>query len=68
MTPELRGELWAFLRGVLSQGGHIRDDYRGETYEAYSARLDAAARERADQFEAILARHANPTAPPTEGR
>jgi len=55
MADNIRGELWVFLRDVLSQGGHIRDDYHGKTYEAYASRLDAAARERADQLEQMLA-------------
>lgn len=48
-----RGEVWSFMRRVLSQGGDIRLDYQAgkyKGYEEYSARLDAAARERADQF------------------
>ncbi len=53
-----RGELWSLLRDVLSQGSAIGDDYRNGVYagyESYSARLDAAARERADQLAAMLA-------------
>lgn len=48
-----RGEVWSFMRRVLSQGGDIQIDYQAgkyKGYEEYSARLDAAARERADQF------------------
>lgn len=48
-----RGEVWSFMRRVLSQGGDIQLDYNAGKYkchEEYSARLDAAARERADQF------------------
>ncbi len=47
------GELWSFLRSVMSQGSDIRADYdsgKWPNYEAYSARLDAAAAERADQL------------------
>lgn len=55
MADNIRGELWVFLRDVLAQGGHIRDDYHGKTYESYSARLDSAARERADQLVELLA-------------
>ncbi len=55
MADNIRGELWVFLRDVLAQGGHIRDDYHGKTYESYAARLDAAARERADELEQMLA-------------
>jgi hypothetical protein len=51
------GELWSLMRSILSQGASIRSDYfEGATsnYEAYSARLDTAARERADE---LLAAH-----------
>lgn len=45
-----RGELWSFFRKLLSQGGDIWLDHQQKSYEEYSARLDAAARERADEF------------------
>jgi len=51
------GKLWSFMRSVLSQGGAIQQDYQAgkyESYEHYSARLDAAARERTDQLVAAL--------------
>lgn len=51
------GELWSFIRTLLSQGCAIQQDYQAgkyETYEHYSARLDEAARERVDQFMAKL--------------
>lgn len=51
------GELWSFLRSVLSQGGAIQQDYEAgkfKCYEEYSARVDAAARERADELEALI--------------
>lgn len=47
------GSLWSFMRSVLSQGGAIQQDYQSgkyNDYEGYSARLDCAARERADQW------------------
>jgi len=50
-------ELWSFLRNVLSQGGAIQQDYdagKYNCYEEYSIRLDGAARERAEQLEAII--------------
>ena len=43
------GEIWSFLRSVLSQGGDIEVDYQNgkyKCYEEYSTRLDGAARER----------------------
>jgi len=46
--------LWSFLRNVLSQGRDIYLDHEGKGYEEYSARLDAAARERADELERAL--------------
>lgn len=52
-----RGELWSFFRDVMSQGTAIQMDYAAGKYggyEAFSARLDAAARERADQFAGRL--------------
>lgn len=51
------GELWSWLRSVMSQGADIRTDYdQGvhKGYEAYSARLDAAAAERAEELLARL--------------
>jgi len=47
------GELWSFFRRLISQGGDIQLDYaagRYKSYEEYSARVDAAARERVDEF------------------
>ena len=51
------GELWSWVRSVMSQGADIRTDYDmgvHKGYEAYSARLDMAAAERADQLLARL--------------
>lgn len=51
------GELWSFLRSVMSQGADIHQDYLGgkyATYEHYSARLDAAASDRVDLLRAAL--------------
>ena len=51
------GEVWSFLRRVLSQGGDIQLDYQAgkyKRYEEYSARLDCAARERAEKFMVLL--------------
>jgi len=48
------GKLWSFLRSVLDQGRAIDQDYRGgkySSYEAMSARVDEAARERVEQFK-----------------
>ena len=48
-----RGEFWSFLRRVLAQGAVIQQDYRAgkyPTYEHYLARMDEAARERADSW------------------
>lgn len=47
------GELWSWVRSVMSQGADIRVDYdmgNHKGYEAYSARLDAAAAERAQEL------------------
>jgi hypothetical protein len=49
-----KGEIWSLLRNVLSQGRDIYLDHVDKPYEVESARLDAAARERADQLEALL--------------
>lgn len=49
-----KGDLWSFLRSTLSQGGDIWIDHQTKGYEQYSARLDAAARERADKLVALL--------------
>lgn len=48
------GELWSFMRSVLLQGQDIALDYRDKGYEEMSARLDEAARERADKLEKLL--------------
>lgn len=48
------GELWSFLRHVLSQGEAIWQDNREKCYEDYSAHLDYAARVRKQQLVAIL--------------
>ena len=48
---------WSFIRTLLEQGAAIRQDYDagkfGESYEAYSARIDEAAREREDALTAL---------------
>lgn len=49
---------WAFLRSVLERGAAVQQDYAAGnhgSYEAYSARLDAVAREFADKLEPLLA-------------
>lgn len=48
------GELWSFIRDCMIQGQHIDMDHRDKGYEAMSARLDAAAAERADKLWAAL--------------
>lgn len=58
-----RGSLWSFIRACMSQGQDIALDYRDKGYEEMSARLDAAASERADQ---LLKMTANDAA--TEGK
>jgi hypothetical protein len=70
--PMTEGELWSFLRSVMSQGADIRTDYDmgvHKGYEAYSARLDAAAAERAEQLWVRLKTpnvRAKPALPATE--
>lgn len=49
-----KGDLWSFMRQVLSQGQDIWLDHQTRSYEEKSARLDAAARERAEQLEQLL--------------
>lgn len=59
-TPIDEGELWSWVRSVMSQGADIRCDYdQGvhKGYEAYSARLDAAAAERSQELWARLNPH-----------
>lgn len=53
-NPMDRGELWSFLRSCLSQGGDIWLDHKETSYEQYSARLDAAARERVPKLMQLL--------------
>lgn len=58
--PIDEGELWSWVRSVMSQGADIRLDYdcgAHKTYEHYSARLDAAAAERAKELWARLTTH-----------
>ena len=47
-----RGRLWSFIREVIERGASIEQEVqrKGEGYEAYSARIDAAARYFADKF------------------
>lgn len=53
------GKLWSWLRNVMQQGEVIAKDHADATnhdgYERHSARLDAAASERADELLAMLA-------------
>lgn len=52
------GEAWSWIRRVMSQGADIKVDYdngKYKCYEEYSARLDAAAAERAKELPALLA-------------
>ena len=51
------GELWSFLRAVLSQGGGIWLDHRKKSYEEYSARLDAAASDRVENESLVKLGH-----------
>lgn len=59
-SPELRtdgvvGIDWSMVRSILMQGAAIQQDYQAgkfATYEHYSARMDAAARERIDELSA----------------
>lgn len=46
---------WSMVRSILMQGAAIQQDYQAgkfATYEHYSARMDAAARERIDELSA----------------
>ena len=57
------GDLWSFLRAVLEQGAAIQQDYAAgkyENYEHYAARIDEAARERAEQLRARLTKAKQP--------
>jgi len=59
-----QGKLWSMFRTLLSQGGDIQLDYNAGKYschEEYSARLDAAARERVEQFCAAALAAKEPT-------
>lgn len=44
------GELWSFLRSVLSQGKDIALDHREKSSKEYHARLDLAALELVQKF------------------
>lgn len=55
VAPISEGELWSFLRSVMSQGADIWLDHQEKSHALYSIRLDAAASERADELMAKLA-------------
>lgn len=52
------GELWSWVRSVMAQGVCIQQDYASglvhKSYAAYSARLDSAATERAEELASQL--------------
>lgn len=54
----LRDELWSVVRSLMCHGISINDDYhhgkKFASYEEYSARIDAAARERAAEIDARI--------------
>lgn len=54
------GELWSFLRSVLSQGRDIYLDHEETNYETFSAALDAAALERLEPLKKLLAKRRAP--------
>ena len=56
MDAQIEGELWSFLRTVMAQGVDIALDAERLqwSYEQRSARLDAAAAERAEELLARL--------------
>jgi hypothetical protein len=58
------GELWPFLRSLLSRGGDIWIDHQQKSYEEYSARLDVAAREQVPKLMQLLSGKIK--APPSE--
>ena len=66
------GEMWSWVRSVMAQGACIQQDYASGllhmSYEAYSARLDAAAAERADELAARLKTPNGPVEPDTTAR
>jgi hypothetical protein len=41
---------WAFIRDAMIRGAAIAKDFESAGYEKYSARMDAVARELADEF------------------
>lgn len=57
MKSLTEGELWSFVRSVMSHGATIHQDYvagKHKTYEHYSARMDAASAERCEEILARL--------------
>lgn len=62
MSKVDEGQLWSLIRTVLSQGAAQEQDWMagkyGTDYEAYSARVDEAARERVAQFVTLLSAEA----------
>lgn len=63
VTDEPSFSAWSFLRRVLERGAAIQQDYiagNHASYEAYSARVDAVARELADELKVeLVSREAN---------
>lgn len=47
---------WSFCRNLLSRGGAISGDFKDRGYEAYSARLDAVARDAAKELDLAMKR------------
>lgn len=62
VTPEL---LWSVMRDALQNGSQLECEYRNneDVYEIFSAKLDAAARDRADKLAAMLQQPAPLPAP-----
>jgi hypothetical protein len=59
------GKLWSFLRDTLQHGVAIAADHADKSYEVFSARMDGAARERAELFNRrVTAKKAGEPRPP----
>ncbi len=65
MTPPL--SYWSFLRDALEKGSRINDIHKHLSYEVYSARMDAAARELEQKLIAELAPVWSKTLPTVPG-
>lgn len=55
------GQLWSFIRDVLTRGGVLERSSQGLPYEQYSAKLDGEARKYAVKLRELLDSQPSPS-------